>query len=175
MQRRLERPKFKNGAPRAEVRCSPPLHDNGGCNAWLAVNMLSQADSLVELLNHLHTAGTIKLTKDPSIHPHGISRIDVVDPDAFRRSPRAVPVRCLPLSPTSAAAPQGAALLVQARGHRRRRRRARAAHPQPRAGEQRQPGVPPVPAPPISQPPTHPPLRSPQRARRNLPPPPSSP
>ena len=47
--------------------------------------MLSQADSLVELLNHLHTVGTIKLTKDPSIQPHGISRIDVVDPDEFRR------------------------------------------------------------------------------------------
>ena len=47
--------------------------------------MLSQADSLLELLNHLHTGGIIKLTKDSSIQPHGISRIDVADPDAFRR------------------------------------------------------------------------------------------
>lgn len=47
--------------------------------------MLSQADSLLELLNHLHTVGIIKLTKDSSIQPHGISGIDVVDPDAFRR------------------------------------------------------------------------------------------
>ncbi len=47
--------------------------------------MLSQADSLVDLLSHLHSMGTIKLTRDPSIQPHGISRIDVVDPDAFRR------------------------------------------------------------------------------------------
>ncbi len=49
------------------------------------MRMLSQADSLVELLNHLHTMGTIKLTKDPSVKPHGIARIDVADPDAFRR------------------------------------------------------------------------------------------
>jgi hypothetical protein len=49
------------------------------------VIMLSQAESLVELLSRLHTVGTIKLTMDPSIQPHGISRIDVVDPYAFRR------------------------------------------------------------------------------------------
>ncbi len=39
----------------------------------------------MDLLNHTHAVGTIKLTKDPSIHPHGISHIDVLDPDAFRR------------------------------------------------------------------------------------------
>jgi hypothetical protein len=39
----------------------------------------------VDLLNHIHTLGTIKLTWNPSIHPHGISHIDVLDPDAFRR------------------------------------------------------------------------------------------
>ena len=44
-----------------------------------------QADSLVQLLNTLQTAGTIQLTYDPSIQPHGISRMDVFDPDAFRR------------------------------------------------------------------------------------------
>ncbi len=55
------------------------------CTDWHVFNKLSQADSLVELLNHLHTLGTITLTFEPSIYPHGISRIDVVDPEAFRR------------------------------------------------------------------------------------------
>jgi hypothetical protein len=55
------------------------------CNHSIIFNM-SQANSLVELLNDLHTVGTIALTKDPYIQPHGISRIDVVDPAAFRRS-----------------------------------------------------------------------------------------
>jgi hypothetical protein len=66
-------------------------HDTGvgpsncaDCNHSVIFNM-SQAHSLVELLNDLHTVGTIALTKDPYIQPHGISRIDVMDPAAFRR------------------------------------------------------------------------------------------
>ena len=69
------------------MHCRMPIRSRG-----------SQADSLVELLHHLHTAGTIKLTKDPSIRPHGIARIDVLDPEAFRRSPSPQP----PLQPLSA-------------------------------------------------------------------------
>jgi hypothetical protein len=56
-----------------------PTYDHEPCT------VLSQADSLVDLLNNLHRVGTIKLTRDPSIQPHGISCIDVLDPDAFRR------------------------------------------------------------------------------------------
>jgi hypothetical protein len=102
------------------------------------LNLLSQADSLVELLNHLHTVGTIKLTKDPSIQPHGISRIDVVDPEAFRRCTAWHSLNCSqrqyqPLSPAlhdpPAVVSQRTAPLVLSRGRQRQRRRARAAGP----------------------------------------------
>ena len=46
---------------------------------------MSQADSLVQLLDSLQTAGKILLTYDQSIQPHGIARIDVFEPAAFRR------------------------------------------------------------------------------------------
>ena len=46
-----------------------------------------QADSLVQLLEQLQTVGTIRITRDAACGPHGIARIDVLDPDAFRRWP----------------------------------------------------------------------------------------
>ncbi len=39
----------------------------------------------MQFLNSLQTTGTIQLTYDPSIQPHGIARIDVFDPEFFRR------------------------------------------------------------------------------------------
>jgi hypothetical protein len=47
--------------------------------------LISQADSLVQLLKTLQIEGTIEVTYDPCIQPHGIARIDVFNPEAFRR------------------------------------------------------------------------------------------
>jgi hypothetical protein len=55
----------------AEVRCWSLIVSRVLCRLAILsrVTLLSQACSLVALLNHLRTMGTIKLTKDPSIHP----------------------------------------------------------------------------------------------------------
>ncbi len=47
--------------------------------------VLLQAESLAQFLVQLDSMKVIQLTMDPSIQPHGISRIDVADPVAFKR------------------------------------------------------------------------------------------
>ncbi len=59
----------------AQLLCKPPSF------------LRQQAESLVQLLEQLQAVGTIKMTYDAACGPHGIARIDVLDPDAFRRWP----------------------------------------------------------------------------------------
>ena len=57
---------------------------------YVVMPVAPQADSLVtvQLLLGLEVAGTLTLTHNPDIHPHGIARINVRDPKAFRRFAR---------------------------------------------------------------------------------------